>query len=256
VAPKLSFRDRFLTPRVARAITSPLGILLAGGGAAAGILLGLPVLGAAVIGAAAWAGRVAVAVPRNKRAANIDPFALKDPWRRFVQEALRAKSKYDQAVKRVEAGPLRDRLAEIGERMDAGLDNCWHVAQQGQALADARAGIDDTSTQRELAEVVQSSNQAWAANSDTQRTIESLQAQLASVKRMDDLIDDTRTRLRLLDARLDEAVARAIELSVRATDVTDLGGLGDDVESLVGDMEALRQGLEEAGGAEQAATGA
>ena len=44
---------------------------------------------------------------------------------------------------------------------------------------------------------------------------------------------------------MDEAVARAIELSVRGGDV-DLGGLGNDVEGLVGDMEALRQGLEEA----------
>jgi hypothetical protein len=28
--------------------------------------------------------------------------------------------------------------------------------------------------------------------------------------------------------------------------VNDVGGLGDDVEGVVGDMEALRQGLEEA----------
>ena len=29
-------------------------------------------------------------------------------------------------------------------------------------------------------------------------------------------------------------------------DVTDAGGLGDDIDGVVGDMEALRQGLEEA----------
>ena len=54
------------------------------------------------------------------------------------------------------------------------------------------------------------------------------------------------------NARLDEAVARAYELSVQASDVADLGGLGNDVDNLVVEMEALRQGLEEAGG--QAAT--
>src|SRR6185503_11886082 len=43
-----SFRDRFLTPPVARAITSPTGILLAGAGASAAILVGLPL--AAIIG--------------------------------------------------------------------------------------------------------------------------------------------------------------------------------------------------------------
>jgi len=53
-----------------------------------------------------------------------------------------------------------------------------------------------------------------------------------------------RHRLQLLDARLDEAVARAVELSLNA-DVGALGGLGSDVDAVVGDMEALRQALEE-----------
>ena len=44
---------------------------------------------------------------------------------------------------------------------------------------------------------------------------------------MDRLIAETRDRLRLLDARLDEAVTRAIELSVRAQRTEDLGGLAD-----------------------------
>jgi hypothetical protein len=77
-------------------------------------------------------------------------------------------------------------------------------------------------------------------------TIKALQAQLDSAARMDATITDARDRLRLLDARMDESVARAVELSVRAGGVDDLGGLGDDVEGIVGDMEALRQGLEEA----------
>ena len=60
-----SFRDRFFTPPVARAITSPSGILLAGAGASAAILAGLPIAAIAGLGAAAWAARVAVAVPRD-----------------------------------------------------------------------------------------------------------------------------------------------------------------------------------------------
>ncbi len=52
--------------------------------------------------------------------------------------------------------------------------------------------------------------------------------------------------------RLDEAVARAVELSLRVDDPVELGGLGDDVDRLVGEMEALRRGIEETAG--QAAT--
>jgi hypothetical protein len=77
------------------------------------------------------------------------------------------------------------------------------------------------------------------------RTVDALRAQDASGERIRQVATDARGRLELLDARLDEAVARAIELSLSAGDVSELSGLGDDVETLVGDMEALRQGLEE-----------
>jgi hypothetical protein len=52
----------------------------------------------------------------------------------------------------------------------------------------------------------------------------------------------------LLNARLDEAAARTIELSVQAHDVSELGGLGADVDEMVDEMEALRQAIEETGG--------
>ncbi len=63
------------------------------------------------------------------------------------------------------------------------------------------------------------------------------------------VVDDARDRLRLLDARLDEAVARAVELSVDSGDPEGVLGLSSDVDSVVTDMEALRQALEETGAA-------
>ena len=67
-------------------------------------------------------------------------------------------------------------------------------------------------------------------------------------QRLDRVIDDAEGRLRLLNARLDEATARTIELSVQASDVEELGGLGQDVDAMVEEMEALRQAVEETGG--------
>jgi hypothetical protein len=63
---------------------------------------------------------------------------------------------------------------------------------------------------------------------------------------MDRVLADTRSRLQLLDARRDESVTRAIELSVQSGP-EDLTGLGDDVDGIVTEMEALRQALEEEG---------
>jgi hypothetical protein len=238
-----TLRDRFFTPQVAHAITSPSGILIAGGAAAVAIAAGA---GAAVIGgaaAAAWAVRVAVSVPRNDAAGkDIDPFALKDPWRRFIRQALQAQRRYEAAVRSSHAGPLRDRLFEIGGRVDDGVKECWRIAKQGQVVADARAQVDTISATKHVARL--SATNA-PPDGPVSETLDALHAQLASAKRMDDTITDVSNRLQLLDARLDEAVARAVELSVQASDLTELGGLGDDVEGVVGDMEALRQGLEE-----------
>jgi hypothetical protein len=223
---------------VARAITSPSGILLAGVGASAAILIGLPVAAIVGVGAAAWAARVAAAVPRNATdSQHVDPFALQDPWRSFVRDAQQARRKFDEAVRGAHHGPMRERLTEIGGRLDDAVDECWRVARQGQALADARRQLDTQDAQRELA--------ALDPSSAAQRqTAEALQAQIASAQRLETTITDARDRLRLLDARMDEAVARAVELSVEGGDA-DLTGLGSDVDVLVGDMEALRQGLEE-----------
>lgn len=240
-----SFRDRFFTPPVANAITSPLGIVLAGAGAAAGILLGGGPIVAVGLGAAAWAGRVAAAVPRDPRPDRIDPFTLGEPWRRAVQDAVQAQARFSEAVAEARRGPLRDRMAEIAGRIDHGVEEAWRVARQGQALVEARRRIDTADASHELAELESQASEPWAAGSALSKTVEALRAQLASAERLDRTIADARDRLRLTNARLDEAVARAAELSVAAHDVEQLAGLGDDVDALVTDLEALRLGLEE-----------
>jgi hypothetical protein len=242
---RLSFRDRFFTPPVARAMMSPGGILLAGAGLSIGIVVGLPIIAAAGIGALAWAGRVAAAVPRNDSGERIDPFTLRDPWRQFVREALQAKARFDEAVRNARSGPLRDRLGEIGERIETGVDECWRTARRGQSLYDARRQIDTKDITYQLQQVSGQANQGWAAGSPLAQTAASLQAQLDTANRMDAVVTDAVNRLRLLDAKLDEAVTRSIELSVQAESVDDLGGLGHDIDNVVTEMEALRQALEE-----------
>lgn len=225
-------------------MTSPLGIVLAGAGAAAGILLGGGIPVAIGLGAAAWAGRVAVAVPRDPRPDRIDPFTLGEPWKRMVQDALQAQNRFTEAVNEARRGPLRERMEEIALRIGTGVDEAWRVGRTGQTLMEARRRIDTAEAQRELAEI-ESQAHALPAGSPLERAAQSLRAQIASAERLDRTIAEARDRLRLTNARLDEAVARAAELSVQAGDADDLAGLGDDVDALVTDLEALRLGLEE-----------
>ncbi len=242
---RLSLRDRFFTPPVARAITSPGGILLAGAGTAVGIVVGLPIAAAVALGAAAWAGRVAFAVPRNPTDRHIDPFTLQDPWRRFVSDALSARRQFDEAVSQAQAGPLRSRLSEVADRIATGVNESWRIACAGQALTDARARIDVADINRQLVELGVAPGTTPPPGSPLAGTYDALRAQLDTAGRMDAVITETRDRLRLLDARLDEAVTRAIELSVRAQRTEDLGTLSHDVDALVGEMESLRQALDE-----------
>ena len=57
--------ERLKTPATARAIMAPSAILLAGAGMSVAILGGVPIAAAALVGAVAWAARVAFALPRR-----------------------------------------------------------------------------------------------------------------------------------------------------------------------------------------------
>lgn len=244
----LSLRDRFFTPPVARAVTSPLGILALGAGASIGILTGGGIIGAVVLGLLGWAGRVGAAIPRAPRDARIDPFTLAEPWRRYVTDALQARTRFQDSVSSAREGPMRDRLREIQNRVDTGVQEVWRIARRGHDLVDARRRVDPDAIRREIAATESNSGQPWATGSTMDRTMESLKAQLGTVERLERVIGDADSRLRLLNARLDEAAARTIELSVQANDVAELGGLGADVDQMVDEMEALRQAIEETGG--------
>lgn len=251
----LSFRDRFFTPPVARAITSPSGILALGVGAGLGILTGGGALAAVGLALAAYAGRVGLAIPRRLHEERIDPFTLAEPWRHYVQDALQAHSRFREAVRGARPGPTQDRLRQIDARVDTGVREVWRIARRGHDLVDARRRLDPDGIRRELAATEAASDRA-TPGSALALTMESLRAQLATVERLERVIADADGRLRLLNARLDEAAARTIELAIQASDVGDLRGLGDDVDAMVDEMEALRQAIEETGGGTStAATG-
>jgi hypothetical protein len=157
-------------------------------------------------------------------------------------------------VSRSPQGPLRETLTDIGRRLDDGVEQVWATAQQGQTLRQARRRIDVDVVTRRLtdARAIAAKTQAddpLSLDDTASRTVESLESQLASAKRLDDVTAQAEARLKLLQAQLDEAVARAAELGASsAADASQLAGVGDDVDHVVLEMEALRQALEETGG--------
>jgi len=239
--------ERVRTPAVARAVVSPSAILLAGAGTAVGIATGLGPL-AVLVGAGAWLARVALAVPRVPKGERIDPFSVGDPWRRFVSDAQQAQRKFDAVVGRSRPGPIQDRLREVGQRIADGVTECWRIARQGDALDAALTSLDEQGIRRELDEILDERRKAESddkAQQSLYRTQQAIEAQLQSAQRLRSVAQDAANRLRLLNAQLDEAVARSVEVSLSAGDVSQLGTLTDAVEGVVGELESLRQALEE-----------
>lgn len=238
-----SLRDRLLTRQGARAILSPVGLAAGVAVVAVALVAGVPLWAALLLGVALWAANVGRLLPRRRRRERIDPFTLQEPWRRFVQDALQARARFSEAVHRTPGGPLRDRLQDVADRMQTGVEQCWLVARRGQTLVTARRGIDLPAIERQLDQL---------RGGDDPRTpssavAESLLAQRATAVRLDTVIERAQAELRLLDVRLDEAVARTLELSAHARADAGAGvtALGADVDDVVTEMEALRLALEE-----------
>jgi hypothetical protein len=241
VLEKLPYRVR--TPPVARAMFSPSATLLAGGGVAAAILGGLPIVAAVGVGAAAWLIRVAAAVPRTPADQRVNPGAVREPWRSFVKDAQDARRRFDLACRRTRPGPLRDRLGDLGRKLDDAVQEVWRIAQQGDVLQGGLTVIDADRARQELAELAKE-----PAGDSRDRAEAALKSQVATYDRLRKVGEDAIDKLRALNAQLDEAVARAVELSVQAADEEALSGVSNQVDSVVGEMESLRQALEETDG--------
>jgi hypothetical protein len=229
---------------LAAAATSATGILAAGAGVAVGLAVGWPVAVAILMGVLALGARVGVAVlhPPVPPAPRMDSFTLTEPWRKFVLDAQVTSRRFRDLVSATPNGPMRDRMTHIAERIDSGVQECWVAAGHGDRLSKARSKLPVADSARQL-EQLRAAGQADAGSSAA-RTAEALQSQLDTAARLDATIAGTRERLQLLAARMSEALARAVELSVDTEGVAALSGLNDEVEGLVGEMESLRMGLE------------
>ncbi len=187
-------------------------------------------IGFAIVGVGLYA------LSRRKPKERIDPFTLQDPWRSMVRKAQSTATRFGDAVAKAKAGPLKERLTDVGSRVDAAVNEAWAIAKRGHALDHAVDELDVPDHRRRLAEL--------EAGGDPAVT-EAVHNQVQSGERLAAVAADARTRLQRLNAELEEAVARAIELSMSAADAGALQPLGADLDNVVDELESLRLALEE-----------
>jgi hypothetical protein len=163
----------------------------------------------------------------------LDPFTIGEPWRHHVQAAQSAQRRYRRIVEATPAGPLRDKLTEIGRQVDRGVVECWQIARRGDELDDAVEQLGGGSLRTRLER----------ATDDATRS--SLQAQLGSVDRLKTTRDQADAQLLLLNTRLGEVLAGAAEISVASSGSGATDELGTAVDDVVEQLEALRLAVQD-----------
>jgi hypothetical protein len=170
---------------------------------------------------------------------HVDPAAVSPRFSRPVADALDARRRFADVVAGVRDGPVRDRLAGAGGRLDDGVAAVWDIAQRATDVERTLAALDPERVTDEYKR---------AKRGDAAPELEAALAQrFASVQRLLNALDDTDERLRLLDARLGAAVAGAAEVALGAAGAGGAERLGFELDGVVAELGALRTALDELG---------
>lgn len=174
-----------------------------------------------------------VAVEASATSADsFDPATLPEPYRRAVSDAMAARRQFDQILSARPEGPMRDRLAELAPRIDAGVNAVRDAARHALEVEQVVAMLDPDRTLDDL-------KRARREAPDSPTT-EALATKFASVQRMLNSVDELRSSLPGLQARLGAGVARAAEISLSRTATgAELGSVAADLDALLGELHAI-----------------
>jgi hypothetical protein len=151
-----------------------------------------------------------------------------------VAQAVDAHRRWQQVVAAVSAGPVAERLGVLGGQVVAGVLEVHATALRIGEIDAVLAALDPDG-----ATAAYKAARRAAADGRPPAELDALEARFASVQRIMNAVDDAEARLRVLDARLLAAVARAAEVALVA-DPTGLVAVGADLDGVVDELGALR----------------
>ena len=225
-------------------IREPLGLLLSGGTAVAGLILGLPLPVALLAGISVLAVKLG-AVPvmdRLTSRVNLGPTEL--DW---MQRADRAVAAFRQLARTSRSEPIGQRCMVIGEQAHATLELLRRVAGQSSTVGRMLQGIDGTrlkaeewrlSTERRDAE-------SAAARHEIEISLTLIGEQVAARRRLEQGKAALLARLQSGVLALEGLVTRLAEVVALGQTAGGMDGAGDRVAELADELEGLRAGLSE-----------
>jgi hypothetical protein len=158
--------------------------------------------------------------------------------RQDVWDVVQARQRWAQVVDTLAPGPLRARLAALGERIDVGIAEAYATARRVGEVERVVTALDPD---RATSEFKAAKRRAVAGAPPP--GFEAIESRFLSVQRLLNLIDDAEAQLGLADTRLTAAVARAAELAFTA-DVEALDGVGGEVDRVIEELDALRHAFD------------
>jgi hypothetical protein len=225
-------------------IREPLGLLLSGGTAVAGLILGLPLPVALLAGISVLAVKLG-AVPVMDRLAsrvNLGPTEL--DW---MQRADRAVAAFRQLARTSRSEPIGQRCMVIGEQAHATLQLLRRVAGQSATVGRMLQGIDATRLTDEelrLSKELRRAESA-AARHEIEISLNLIGEQVAARRRLEQGKAALIARLQSGVLALEGLVTRLAEVVALGQTAGGMDGAGDRVAELADELEGLRAGLSE-----------
>lgn len=173
--------------------------------------------------------------------AEVDWRSVPPRLRGHVDDAIESFDRWRRLVGRHQDGPLKDRLDGWTHRLEGAVREIVATAVRVGEVEEVLATLDPDRVTAEYKAAKRSS-----AGGASTPELAALEARFASVQRMMNAVGDAEEQLRLLDVRLGAAVAQGAEIVVMGSDAQ-IGQLDQDIDGLVGDLDALRRALGEVG---------
>lgn len=155
-------------------------------------------------------------------------------WAGPVADAVAARQRWAALVDGVRPGPVRDRLEQLGQRLDEGVAAVWDTVLGAVEVERVAATLD-------VDAVTDDYKRAKRDPAADPALVEALRVRFESVQRVLNAVDGAEDRLRLLDARLGAVVARGAEVVLAAGAGSE--ELGAELDAVVDELGALRGAL-------------
>jgi len=187
----------------------------------------------------------------------IDPWALPEPWRDLVRDAVNAGRRFEVATAALPEGPLRDHVTTLEPAVAQQVRSVWESAQRGAALTGGFPPGSRPQSVSSLSERLRSLQEERASLgggshdrlAEFDRAEATAASQLREAKRAQSIAVWLEDGLRSAITRLEAAVTSLAELGTGLTDSPAGTELGLSLDTVGEELSALQAGLREVGGA-------